>query len=147
MLRDYSTQSPSSPSIAFPLRLQRGLLVKTDEREAYMTLIGIMARTPRGSWPGHIAFGFNEFFSAISRHDLSPEQRVRIAEATAAEINDVMADLALTRYRVDSLLFEPGETVRRDAKDTSPWAEVSGERGVTLMLRETGSDRVTRCVV
>jgi len=57
----------SPPPIAFPLRLDGGLLQKTNEREAYLLLLGIMARTPRGSWAGHSSFGFHEFFSEITR--------------------------------------------------------------------------------
>jgi hypothetical protein len=139
----YPAETLSNPSIAFPLRLQQGLLEKTDEREAYMTLLGIMARTPRGSWAGHPSFGFREFFSEIVKEGLSPDSRTRVAEAVAGEINSILVDLGLTRYRVDSLLFEPLE------KDTEGAARVRRPKhmreghGVTLMLRESGSDRAT----
>jgi hypothetical protein len=142
LIPTYLADNLSSPSIAFPLRLQQGLLQKTDERETYLMLLGIMARTPRGSWPGHPLFGFQEFFLEIARESLSEESRTRMAAATAEEINSVFADLGLTRYRVDSFVLDPLE------KDTQPhraqWAgRAMGGRGATLMLRETGSDRAT----
>ena len=134
----------SHPSIAFPLRLQRGLLQKTDEREAYLMLLGIMARTPQGSWAGHASFGFNEFFSEFAKQGISQESRTRIAETTAKGINAVLADLGLTRYRVDSLVIEPfGKELQGSGQEK--WAgHIMEQRGVTLMLREVGSDRATR---
>jgi len=134
----------SHPSIAFPLRLQRGLLQKTDEREAYLMLLGIMARTPRGSWAGHASFGFNEFFAEFAKHGISQESTTRIAETTAKEINAVLIDLGLTRYRVDSLMIEPcGKELQGSGQEK--WAgHIMEQRGVTLMLREVSSDRATR---
>jgi hypothetical protein len=133
----------SPPPIAFPLRLDGGLLQKTNEREAYLLLLGIMARTPRGSWAGHSSFGFHDFFSEVTRQGISQESRTRIAEATAKEINAVLADLGLNRYCVDSLVLEPLEKdVEGDGR--TRWAgHVIEQRGVTLMLRESGSDRAT----
>jgi hypothetical protein len=103
-------------------------------------LLEIMARTPRGSWAGHHLFGFREFFPEVSKKDLSQESRTLLSATTAKEINVVLADLGLTRYRVDSLIPE------RDEKDFSGdrarWTGDGMERhGVTLMLRESGSDR------
>ena len=143
MIPTYPAETLPNPSIAFPLRLRQGLLEKTDEREAYMTLLGIMARTPRGSWAGHPSFGFRDFFSEIVKEGLSTDSRTRMAEAAAGQINSILADLGLTRYRVDSLVFEPFE------KDTEGSARVRRAKpmreghGVTLMLRESGSDRAT----
>jgi len=136
----YLAENLSNSSIAFPLRLQQGLLQKTDEREAYLMLLGIMARTPRGSWAGHPLFGFQEFFSGIIKEGLSQELRTRMAETTAGEINTVLSDLGLTRYRVDSLVLEPLEKNMQGAWRVEQTTE---GRGVTLMLRETGSDRAT----
>ena len=136
----YLAENLSNSSIAFPLRLQQGLLQKTDEREAYLMLLGIMARTPRGSWAGHPLFGFQEFFSGIIKEGLSQELCTRMAETTAGEINTVLSDLGLTRYRVDSLVLEPLEKNMQGAWRVEQTTE---GRGVTLMLRETGSDRAT----
>ena len=137
----YFAENLSSPSIAFPLRLRQGLLQKTDEREAYLTLLGIMARTPRGSWAGHPTFGFHEFFSEVAREGLSEESRTRIAETTAKEINEVLADLGLTHYLVDSLLLEPLEKDARGGERMRWAGHVMERRGTTLMLRESNSDR------
>jgi hypothetical protein len=134
-------QTVANPPIAFPLRIRKGLLQKSDERDAYLTLIGIMARTPRGSWAGHPAFGFNEFFSEVSREARTQEHRVDLSRNTVEEINAVLADLGLFRYRVESLL--PAEA---DGEPPSNYAagaaRTMAERSMTLMLRELGSDRV-----
>lgn len=139
MVPTYFAENLSTPSIAFPLRLSRGLLQKTDERDAYLMLLEIMARTPRGSWAGHSLFGFHDFFSEITKEGLTQESRTRIAQTTANEINMVLADMGLTRYRVDSLVPERAE---KDSGEHALWTGQALERrGVTLMLRENGSDR------
>jgi hypothetical protein len=135
----YPAGNLSNSSIAFPLRLRHGLLQKTDEREAFLMLIEIMARTPRGSWAGHPAFGFQEFFLETSREGLTPEARSRIAQAAVDEINAVLRDLDIMQYRVDSFVFEP---IPKEVQgvDRARWMGRSSEgRGVTLMLRENGS--------
>ena len=143
MIPTYLADNPSRPSIAFPLRLQQGLLQKTEERETYLMLLGIMARTPRGSWAGHRSFGFQEFFPEVSKENLTEESRTRMAAAMVEEINSVLLDLGLTRYRVDSLVLD---SLQKDMQqsDQARWAGRTIEsRGVTLMLRETGADRAT----
>jgi hypothetical protein len=139
----YLAENLSNPSITFPLRLQQGLLQKTDERDAYLMMLGIMARTPRGSWPGHSLFGFQDFFPEIANENLSQESRTRMAETIAGEINAVLTDLGLTRYRVDSLTLEPLERVMQASNGVRPMGYMSQGRNVTLMLREVGSDRAT----
>jgi hypothetical protein len=143
----YFAENLSNTSIAFPLRLQRGLLQKTDEREAYLMLLGNMARTPQGSWAGHPLFGFHEFFSEVAKEGLPAELRARIAETTAKEINAVLADLGLTRYRVDSLVLEPLEKDTQGSDRTRWTGHQMERRGVTLMLRESGSDRAAGYVL
>ncbi len=143
MIPTYVAESLSNPSIAFPLRLQQGLLQKTDEREAYLMLLGIMARTPQGSWAGHPLFGFREFFSEIVKEGLSPDSRTRMAEATAGQINSTLVDLGLTRYRVDSLVFEPLAKDTEGADRVRQAERMKEGHGVTLMLRESASDRAT----
>jgi hypothetical protein len=143
LIPTYLAEELSSASIAFPLRLRQGLLQKTVEREGYLMLLGIMARTPRGSWAGHPTFGFQEFFSEISKDGLSQELRMRMAEATAAEINTVLIDLDLTRYRVDSLVLDPLQKDTQEFDRTRWVGRLTEGRGVTLMLRENGSDRAS----
>jgi len=143
LIPTYLADIPSHPSIAFPLRLQQGLLQKTEEGETYLTLLSIMARTPRGSWAGHRLFGFQEFFPEVSKEGLSVEARERMAAATVEEINSVLLDLSLTRYRVDSLVFDSMQTDMQQP-DQARWAgRIMESQGVTLMLRETGADRAT----
>lgn len=128
----------SNPSITFPLRLRQGLLQKADEQEAYLMLLEIMARTPRGSWAGHALFGFQEFFPEVTKEGLAPEARSRITDRAVQEINIVLADLGLTRYRVDSLTLD-------STQQHMPWkAGAAAERqGVTLMLRESSGKRAS----
>lgn len=127
----------SNPSMAFPLRLQQGLLQKTSEREAYLMLLEIMARTPRGSWAGHSLFGFQDFFADMTKEGLPQETRNRIADRTTQEINTVLADLGLNRYQVDSLALDsPPQEALRTAGFASP-------PSVILMLRESGSERAS----
>lgn len=140
----YFAEKYSNPSIAFPLRLQQGLLQKTDEREAYLTLLGVMARTPRGSWAGHPAFGFHDFFSEVAKEGLSEESRTLIADKTAKEINAVLSDLDLTHYLVDSLALDPFEKDTHGSDGTRWTGHMMQKRGITLMLRESGSDRAAR---
>lgn len=143
MLPVYSAGNPAPRSIAFPLRLRQGLLQKIDEREAYLILLGIMARTPRGSWPGHALFGFHEFFSEITKAGLPQELRAQVAERTVQEINAVLGDLGLMRYSVDSLTLDPLEHAL-PGNDSARWME---SRGVTLMLRESDSGRAMGCTL
>lgn len=137
MVPAYPTENLLNRSIAFPLRMRQGLLQKTDEREAYLILLGIMARTPRGSWSGHPSFGFREFFSEVAKEGLSQELRTRIVETTVQEINTVLADLGLTRYRADSLIPDLIDN-ELTGNNHAQW---TGRSEVTLMLRESGSDR------
>lgn len=141
MIPTYGADNISSPSIAFPLRLHQGLLKKTDERETYLMLLGIMARTPRGSWAGHPLFGFQEFFPEISREGLSEELRTRMAAAATEQINSVLLELGLLRYRVDSIVLDPRHKDMQQSEGAQWTGRITEPRGVTLMLREDGSDR------
>jgi hypothetical protein len=141
------TENLSRTSIAFPLRMHRGLLQKVDEREAYLTLIGIMARTPPGSWAGHPSFGFRDLFSEIAKDGLSKEDYARLSETATGEINTVLAELGLLRYRVASILPDPMPGTTKETEELSSRNLVRREkdrRGVTFILLENGSARVTR---
>jgi hypothetical protein len=127
-------------SIAFPVRLQQGLLQRTDEREAYLALIAVMARTPRGSWPGHPSFGFNEFFREVSNESLTPESRKRITLAAVQEINTVLADLGLTRFQLESLMRDTPE--HESLQNPPQWnGNEMDRRGFSAILRESGATR------
>ncbi len=147
MIPAYRADNLSSPSIAFPLRLRQGLLQKTDERETYLMLVGTMARTPRGTWAGHPLFGFQEFFPEIAREGLSEESRARMATATAEQINSVLLDLGLTRYRVDSLVLDSPPKESRQSDGMRWTARATEGHGVTILLREQGSDRTVGCAL
>lgn len=140
MIPTYCADDLSNPSIAFPLRLQQGLLQKTDERETYLMLLGVMASTPRGSWSGHPFFGFQEFFPEIAKEGLSEESRARIAATTTEQINSVLLELGLTRYRVDSMVLDPLPKDRLQPDGGRGTGRPAEGRGVILMLRESGSD-------
>jgi hypothetical protein len=128
-------------SIAFPLRMPRGLLLKTGELDAYLTVIAIMARTPRGSWHGHPLFGFQELFAQVSKERLTPAQRNEMTRNVATEINLVLADLGLTGYSVDSIVSESsGEGM--EGGTTAPRARPSIDvPEMVVMLRERGGVR------
>jgi len=109
------------PHIAFPLRMDGGLLRKTPGQESFLSLISLMARTRRGSWCGHELFGFSDFFAEATRKSISPESRKKLLEGVVRDINSVLRDLQLTVYRVESLGLEPprqnipgGEQLRPD---------------------------------
>jgi len=89
------------PFIAFPLRLEGGFLRRTDEAEAVLRFIEMMARTPGGSWAGCPSFGVRQYFENMR---LRPEG-LRQAEKA---INDTLADLGITHYRLKSIQKEPG---------------------------------------
>lgn len=140
----YTTSGESLPdlSIAFPVRLHRGLLRRTDEREAYLTLIAAMARTPRGSWPGHPLFGFNEFFQKVASESLTPETRKGMSLAAVQEINAVLADLGLTRFQLESIV---PDKLEHKSQQNSPeqWSgHEMDRRGFTAILRESGDQHI-----
>ncbi|GIU77234.1 MAG: hypothetical protein KatS3mg005_0472 [Bryobacteraceae bacterium] len=89
------------PFIAFPLRLENGFLRRTDEAEAVLRFIEMMARTPAGSWAGCPSFGVRNFFENMR---LRPEG-LRLAEKA---INDTLADLGIRHYRLKSIQKEAG---------------------------------------
>lgn len=128
-------------SIAFPVRLHQGLLQRTDEREAYLTLIAVMARTPRGSWPGHPLFGFNEFFQQAANESLTPESRKRITLAAIQEVNIVLADLGLTRFQLESLAPDTPEHEPQQNNRPQWSGHEMDRRGFSAILRENGSGR------
>jgi hypothetical protein len=140
-LHTASVESFPGSSIAFPVRLHQGLLLRTDEREAYLTLIAVMARTPRGSWPGHPLFGFNEFFQRIANESLTPELRKGITLAAVQEVNAVLADLGLTRFQLESIVSDTPE--RESQHNGRPqWSgHEMDHRGFSAILRESGAGR------
>ena len=135
----------ANPSLAFPIRFERGMFETTNERESYFMLLEIMARTPRGSWCGHPLFGFNEFFLDASKSGLTHDQRTRLAETTLKDINAVLADLGLLRYRVESLVFETtaGSSASGLEKQRG-WNQLKTDGGATLILREVDTDRTVK---
>lgn len=140
----YTAPGESLPgsSIAFPVRLHRGLLQRTDEQESYLTLIAVMARTPRGSWPGHPLFGFNEFFKKIANESLTPEARKGITAATVQDVKIVLADLGLTRFQLESIA--PDRLEHESQQNTfQRWSgHEMDRRGFTAILRESGARHI-----
>lgn len=89
------------PFISFPLRLEGGFLRQTGEAEAVLRFIEMMARTPGGSWAACHSFGVRHLFENMR---LRPEG-LRQAEKA---INDTLADLGISHYRLKSIQKEPG---------------------------------------
>jgi hypothetical protein len=134
-------------SIAFPIRLHQGLLQRTDELEAYLTIIAVMARTPAGSWPSHTSFGFNEFFREVTKKALAPESRQRITLAAVQKINAVLADLGLRRYVVESLVLDAPEPEAQQ-RSLPQWSgHEMDRRGFTAILRENVDGRAVECAL
>lgn len=86
--------------IAFPLRLQGGLLKRCDEPEAIIALVQAMARTPGGSWSGSPHFGLRDLLEDARR-------RPSLIPNLLAKLNQALVDLGVTNYRL--------ETVEREA--------------------------------
>lgn len=66
-----------------------------------LRFIEMMARTPGGSWAGCRTFGVRHFFESMRTR---PEG-LRQAEKA---VNDTLADLGITHYRLKSIQKEPG---------------------------------------
>jgi hypothetical protein len=85
--------------VAFPLRLKEHLVDRCDPAEAVIALLGIMARTPQGSWRGSQSFGLRELLTAArDRRGLLPE--------VALEANRALADLGLGSIAIESIELE-----------------------------------------
>ena len=87
-------------SIAFPLRLQESGLLRRDDRSAsVLSLLQVMARTPRGSWHACPEFGLRDLFE-------DGRQRADLPRLVAERINRTFADLGLKEYRADEVVRE-----------------------------------------
>lgn len=104
-------------------------------------LIAVMARTSRGSWPGHPLFGFNEFFQEIANVSLTPESRKRITLATIQRVNGVLADLGLTRFQLESLVPDTPEHESQQNNRPQWNGHEMDRRGFSAVLRENGANR------
>ncbi|HLJ88279.1 MAG TPA: hypothetical protein VKZ53_15780 [Candidatus Angelobacter sp.] len=106
-----------SMAIAFPLRLDRGLLRKVDQQDAVMTVIGIMARTPSGTWSGSSSFGFSDRFQELSNRKLTPEARKKLSEQILGGINQALKELGVSGYEAIALEEENREDEKPGQKD------------------------------
>ena len=61
--------------LAFPMRLQNGLLRRVDGPSALLALMEVMARTPHGSWPGSARFGLRDYLHSSGPQTV-PTKRV-----------------------------------------------------------------------
>ena len=76
---------------------------RTDEVQAVLSLIRVMASTPHGSWEGCPHFGMRDFFEqARTRPDLP--------QAAIQEMNLALADLGIVNIRVESISKESQES-------------------------------------
>jgi hypothetical protein len=85
--------------IAFPLRLENHFLGRTDEVQAVITLIRLMAASPGGSWTGSRNFGVRDIFEGARANP-------NAARDAAERMNRALSDLCITSYRVASILKE-----------------------------------------
>ena len=73
---------------------------RSDEVQAVLSLIRVMASTPHGSWEGCPHFGFRDFFEqARTRPDLP--------QLALQEMNLALKDLGITNLQVSSIAKEP----------------------------------------
>lgn len=86
--------------VSFPLRLDGSFLRRTEEPEAIVALVRVMATTPHGSWPGSPHFGIRDFFEQA-------RQKPDLPKLAVQEINQALEDLGITGYKVQSIQSEP----------------------------------------
>ena len=110
--------------IAFPLRLQNGLLKRAGEADAIVALIQAMARTPGGSWPGSPPFGLRDLLEDVRR-------RPALLPNAVAKLNSALADLGVTNYRVAALEREPA-TLRDVDSFVLTLVPAAGGEGLTF---------------
>jgi len=87
------------PCVAFPLRIKDSFLKRTEEPEAVLALIEVMARTPHGSWAGSAHFGLRDYFEDV--RGKSETQQVALQE-----LNGALQDLGITAFRAKSIQLE-----------------------------------------
>ena len=105
---------------SFPLRLKGAYLQRTAEADSVVALIGIMARTPRGSWQGCAEFGLREDLEhAGARPELPLE--------TIGRVNATLGTLGITNFRVESIVREPGSALGAAAYVINLIAAAGGE--------------------
>ncbi len=94
-------------SIAFPMRLQEnGFLRREDTTVALVSLLQVMARTPRGSWPACPSFGLRDLFE-------NSRQQADTGSQAMHRINEAFLDLGITSHIVSEVARElsPGREV------------------------------------
>jgi len=88
--------------LAFPLRMEKGLLRRCSESEALASLLEVIGRTDYGSWSGSEAFGT----LGLTKVGATRQQAKQIEDA----INQTLRDLHITAYRVASVEPERSPT-------------------------------------
>jgi hypothetical protein len=76
--------------------LRDGFLKKCDEADALLSLLSIMALTPKGSWSGCVGFGLRDAMGRAKGH---PEKLQHVLE----ELNSVLSALGIVDFRVESI--------------------------------------------
>lgn len=89
-------------SLAFPLRMEKGLLRRCSESEALASLLEVIGRTDHGSWSGSEAFGT----FGLTKAGATRQQARQIQDA----LNQSLRDLHITAYRVASVEPERSPT-------------------------------------
>ena len=113
--------------LAFPLRLEGAYLQRTGEPEAVLQLIGLMARTPSGSWPGCRTFGVRDLFEGMR---LRPERLAQVTES----INTTLTDLGITNFRLSGITKESPESADIDTYSLTLVDTANPDRKYSLAL-------------
>jgi hypothetical protein len=82
------------------LRFREAFLRRTDEVQAVLSLIRVMATTPHGSWKGCPHFGMRDYFEFA-------RARPELPQAAIKEVNLALNDLGISGLRVESISRDP----------------------------------------
>lgn len=76
--------------------MDKGFLQRCDGPEAVLSLVRVMANTPRGTWAGCPNFGLRDLLE-------QGNTRAEKAQLAKDEINRAFEDLGITNFRVEAV--------------------------------------------
>lgn len=124
------------PFLTFPLRLREGgVLHRTEEADAIVRFLHVMAATPAGTWKGCPAFGLRDLLEATMQ---SAERCRLMVERT----NGVFTDLGVLDYRIEEIT-QQGSVDGSSQEFSIVVCDVRRRKTVvTRVLEESGVGRV-----
>ena len=86
------------PFLTFPLRLREGgVLHRSDEADAVLRFLHVMAATPGGTWKGCQAFGIRDLLE-------SKTQAAELCRMVAERANRAFQNLGIVHYQVEEVI-------------------------------------------